>query len=911
MAAGQQAFLSTPTFELFRRGLLVQTIQQFHGINAFSSLPLLGPDWAQDLNNVIVSGSGSLQKFRLPVKLSAAIAGMNSGPNSFWDFQQATGLRQVIAQFGESLYYYTNDLAAVTLIETNPQDIGQWSFVEANNILFGTNTLRAMKWLGAVPAGSTAPLWENWGIQPAATPPTVSTNTSNAQDITGVLLDGSTAYVQAPLVSYPSFPKIFSWEIWFKTTAAVYQGIFGLTYTPSGGAYDRIAWMDSAGFVHFSVLQNGTTNYSSIGSTAAFNDGNWHQLCITLDANRVGSMYIDGALQVQSNGQMVTSLTEPNHLTYWVWGAANGPGFPTNSFFSGDLSHASWWYNTVLTAAKFASHYSDFTTGSQAIYEAAVLADSPTSSWWMKDVSGPTAVDSADGNNGTYEGTFTYSQSSAIAGGITPTYGYEYGYAFENSTTVHVGNVSPASSSSGPLSHVTFVAQAQPPNPADAQIDTIVWFRTQDGGGDLFRLCSVNLATGAVTTYGTNSVLSAQLLNGSYLQLTDASPDVALDTTTLGPLINNPPLLGNYLATGQSRVFIANLIGAPQDIIYSGYEQILLGRPEESFPPNNRLRLSIGAETLAGIGVIHAGVVAFSQTGRMYMLRGAVEDISLEVPIAFTSYLEELPWTLGCFSHFAIKSTPYGLIWLAGDKTVQLFDGHNPPVDLSQGIYPYLRRITPGTEAQTVAAYYNWLDRDWYTLLVCTDGSLTPNRLFTFALNISRSEGLNTIQSVEAFISDVPNVLPGGASWVGLLTTSKLQRILCLASGGYIQQLPVSPDTQNGLTQDYTINPATTGQLNAFWKGGYSGNDSPQRSKMWRWARLATDQGGFQLMAYMVDDEGRKFINPEIIGPMKVEGRTGINNRAKRMAIEILFPPQDAPANVLELQVAQVPTADR
>ena len=117
------------------------------------------------------------------------------GPNSFWDFQQGNGLRQVIAQFGQSLYYYTNDLAAATLIETNAQDIGQWDFVEANNILFGTNTLRSMKWLGAPAA--TGGAWQNWGIQPAATPPTVSTNTSNAQDITGVLLDGATAYVQA------------------------------------------------------------------------------------------------------------------------------------------------------------------------------------------------------------------------------------------------------------------------------------------------------------------------------------------------------------------------------------------------------------------------------------------------------------------------------------------------------------------------------------------------------------------------------------------------------------------------------------------------------------------------------------------------------------------------------------------
>lgn len=909
MGSTQQAFLSTPTFELFRRGLLVQTIQQFHGINCYNSLAMLQPDWAQDLNNVVVSGAGNLSKFRLPVPISVPVPNQNQGPNGFWDFQQGNGLRQVIAQFGQSLYYYTNDLANVTLIESNIQNAGQYDFVSANNILFGTNGTRVQKWIGT--------LWEAWGIQPGSAPPTVATSSSAALPLVGALFDGTTGYVSTTQTFYGA--QVFSWEIWFKTASTNYGVLFECNnaQTGNGGTRrDRTLWMAPNGLLYFGVSDPTRQQICTINSPFPYNDGKWHQAGITLDSNRVATMYVDGAMVATSGGAISPDPLEKFN-EYWRIGEGEGGGSPsehwpfTNAYFSGLISHATFWFNLVRTAAQYATDYSALTSNNQANYETVILAAFPTFALFLTDTSGTTAVDSSSGgsNNGTYQGTVTLNQSATVAGGLSPLFGYEWGYAFMNSTTGHVGNVSPASASTGVLSNVTFVAIAG--STTDPQVDTLVWFRTTDGGGDLFRLAQVNLATGALTTYGINANLSAQAINGLYIQLTDNSPDISLDTTTLGPQINNPPLPGKYLATGQSRVFIANLAGAPQDIIYSGYEQIPLGRPEESFPPYNRLRLSIGAESLAGIGVLHAGVVAFSQTGRMYMMRGAVEDISLAAPVAFTSYLEELPWTLGCLSHTSIRATPYGLFWLAGDKTVQLFDGHNPPTDISQAIYPYLRRITPGTETQAVSGYFNWLERDWYALVVCTDGSLNVNKLFLFAINITRSQGLNTIQSIEAFISDVPAALGNAVTWIGVLTTSKLQRLLCVAANGKIQNLPVSPDTQSGMTSDYTINPATNGNLSAFWRGGYFGTDSPQRSRIWRWLRLVTDQGGFQVTTRHIDDETRTFVNPEILGPDPVLSRNGINRRSKRMCVEINFPAQDAPANVLELQVAQVPTADR
>jgi len=667
MSSPQQGIYSTPLFELFRRGTTPTVIQRFRGINAYSTASRMQPDWALDLLNVIVTGSGGLSKFRLPIKLSVAIPGVNTGPNSFWDFQQANGTRQILANFNGALYFYSwaansFNLVGPTLIDNNALNVGQWSFAIANNILFGSDGQRMMKWTGA-----------NW----------------------------------------------------------------------------------------------------------------------------------------------------------WLWGlVASG--------------------NAPIVA-------------------------------------------------------------NALAGLLAPTNGgWMYGFAWKNSVTGHCGNISSLTAvQNNPGTN--FLTAAAPPDP---QMDTIVWFRTIDGGGDPYRECEVNLNTGVLTP--ANSFTNVTVIAGTNnLQIADQSPDTGLDQTTRGPLINNPPLQGRFVAVGQSRVFVFNLIGSPQDVIYSGYEQILFGRPEESFPPNNRLRLSIGAESIAGGGVLQAGIVAFSQTGKMWMLRGQVEDISLLQPVNITQYLEELPWTLGCLSHFTIQSTPYGLIWVAGDKTVQLFDGHQAPIDISTRVYPLLRQITPGTETQMVSGYFNWLDRDWYVLLCAVNGSLSLNRLFFFVVN--KQEDSNTIESVECFVSDVPNTL-GGATWVGVMTTPKLQRFLCMGAQGFIQQLPSSPDTRSGIIDDETINPPTTGFLNAYWRSGYFGNDSPYRMKSFRWGRIVTDQEDKAFMATVryVDDEQRKITAPEILGPDPLYlGKISMGRKAKRASVEINFPPQDAPANVLELQVMTIPTSDR
>src|SRR5277367_80247 len=114
MSTQPASFYSTPAFELFRRGLTTVAIQQFRGINVWQTASSQVPNVALDCLNVIVSGSGGLEKFRLPQLLSpspaAAPGPFPSGPQSFWDLQylnNSVPTRQILANFQNSLYYYT------------------------------------------------------------------------------------------------------------------------------------------------------------------------------------------------------------------------------------------------------------------------------------------------------------------------------------------------------------------------------------------------------------------------------------------------------------------------------------------------------------------------------------------------------------------------------------------------------------------------------------------------------------------------------------------------------------------------------------------------------------------------------------------------------------------------------------
>jgi hypothetical protein len=469
----------------------------------------------------------------------------------------------------------------------------------------------------------------------------------------------------------------------------------------------------------------------------------------------------------------------------------------------------------------------------------------------------------------------------ALAGPGALLFGHQWAYAYENSVTGHIGNRSALSTNTGAIASLPQFLTATAPT--DPQVDTIVWYRNLDGGGVMFRVPNPN-----------NNGGNWPIAQGG-LFLLDNFPDVDLDTLTQANLINNPPPICKYLCKWQGRIIGANLLGAAQTFFWTGYEQILSGRPEESVPSNNMINLAIGAEEIAGVGAIMPGVVFWSSTGTMWMLLGALQDITQNAPVLWTDYLEEMPWTMGAYSHNTVCATPGGLVWLAQDKSVNVFNGVSAPQCISEAIVPLLASITPGTEQLAVGCYFNWQSRNWYGLIIAVNGSFTLNKIVFFALE-------QTTQNIDIFPTDIQ------ADFISVLQTPNGQRMLTISQNGQLYQLPVNSMTTGGVN----LNPTeTAGELPARWKSGWFGTDYPYRSKMWRQGVLIADNQGFSATVRYVDYRERTFRKPEVINQELEDEIIELNNRAHLMSIEINFPKQDIDCAVLELHAGYIGTSDR
>jgi hypothetical protein len=319
-----------------------------------------------------------------------------------------------------------------------------------------------------------------------------------------------------------------------------------------------------------------------------------------------------------------------------------------------------------------------------------------------------------------------------------------------------------------------------------------------------------------------------------------------------------------------------------------------MGRPEESFPPNNRLRLAIGSDEIAGHGVIQAGIVAFSKSNEMFMYRGTVTDRSTDAPIEYLADLEKLPWNTGCASHYSIVRTPYGMAWLASDITLKLFNGTDRPITLAGSIVPFLKRITPGQESDCRGVFFCFLEREWYLLLCAMDGSTEKNYILVTDLDPDSESNVGSFPlKIQADAMEIVEDVNGRSH-------------LIIMQGGQVKELIVNSDTTSGISQVYV---ATENNLPAYWRSGYFGGEGPQFMKIFRNGRLIADQMGFSLQHYLVNDD---FRSPDIIPfEMLVGADFFIDAKNRRLSIEIQFPVPDTAANVLELAVSHIKTSER
>jgi hypothetical protein len=153
------------------------------------------------------------------------------------------------------------------------------------------------------------------------------------------------------------------------------------------------------------------------------------------------------------------------------------------------------------------------------------------------------------------------------AGSLSITSGYQYGYTFKNSTTLHISTMSPVSANTGKRTGVSVTLTGD--RSTDPQVDKVQIYRTTDGpGADYELLAEINNPVSGSWTF------------------TDTSPDSALNADILGPqaLANNPPPAGLVNVVFHSD----RLWGSVGNIVYySGGPDTTNGSGNESWPPLN------------------------------------------------------------------------------------------------------------------------------------------------------------------------------------------------------------------------------------------------------------------------------------------------------------------------------------
>lgn len=245
---------------------------------------------------------------------------------------------------------------------------------------------------------------------------------------------------------------------------------------------------------------------------------------------------------------------------------------------------------------------------------------------------------------------------STTAGSLSPTSGYQYVYSFKNSSTGHVSTSSPVSGNLGAQTNVNFSLGGD--LSADAQVDKIEIFRTEDGGSLYYFLTDITNIPAAATTFtltacgtasagstvytGTITGGAANALagvaftvtgfttganNGTFActastattltlsnpsgvaethaataagtwQYTDSTADSGLNTDIVAPIsdANDPPPANIHLVKfHMGRMFVA----ANNYVYFAGGPDTTTGVPEEAFPPANLFKFPDKVTALA------------------------------------------------------------------------------------------------------------------------------------------------------------------------------------------------------------------------------------------------------------------------------------------------------------------------
>lgn len=241
---------------------------------------------------------------------------------------------------------------------------------------------------------------------------------------------------------------------------------------------------------------------------------------------------------------------------------------------------------------------------------------------------------------------------SLSAGTLTLNYGRRYVFCYVSKYTdslgierVSVSAPSPMSAHTGPIANqvvnLTSITAS-----ADAQVTHIWIFATSDSPLDT-----------SATFY-----FAAEITNGT-TSWGDTLVDAALDDTRLAPWDNNPAPAAPILTAFQNRVVACN--GSLLQL--SGYSEITLGIPEESWPTDLFFNVPSGKRTISAATALNQGtILAVSTQDFWYFYTGYDATTFAE---------QDKVASPGASGKLALVLTPIGLAYLAVNQSLRLWNG--------------------------------------------------------------------------------------------------------------------------------------------------------------------------------------------------------------------------------------------
>lgn len=271
-------------------------------------------------------------------------------------------------------------------------------------------------------------------------------------------------------------PLAYSAELWFKTTSTKGGKLIGFGNTSSGlsSSYDRHVVMQSNGRVNFGTY-NGTQ--TTITSTSAYNDGQWHHLVASQGASGM-KLWIDTQLVASS-----PVSTGQAYRGFWRIGGDKTWGNTSSNYIAATLDEVAV-YPGVLSEDRVRAHYA---AAGRVPSERAPVAAFTLSSTYLGIGVDASATTDADGNLATYAWNFgdgtsaagptathTYAAAGTYTVTLTATDATLLTGALSKTVTV-APNQAPTASFTPTMDHLALTADASASRDTDGSVSSYAW----------------------------------------------------------------------------------------------------------------------------------------------------------------------------------------------------------------------------------------------------------------------------------------------------------------------------------------------------------------------------------------------------------------------------------------------------